>query len=290
MDKDLEKQQKQFEQFRSQIRITLPQWQVDLKKNLSAIQEKMRPLKEASAQIPDMFHEIQASISPIVERFQEIASQIPEDLDTFELQQKERIELLAENGWFPDFELSLGEHFQQAKEYQTIFHSEGANAADNYMTKHFEEVMNDFSTTKPKEVTDDRMKIILEAIGAHASGKYFLSAPIFLMQADGYSKENHGHPVWSPGKGGTSLLTAARENNNEENYLSALLLPMLSTKMPVIVSTRNRPEIKIPDHIINRNLVLHGESIRYGTRENSARAFAFMWYCMFFMHTFFRDK
>ncbi|WP_156821555.1 hypothetical protein [Halomonas smyrnensis] len=287
MDEDLKRKLEEISKINNRIHERIPRWSEDFTRRMNEIHETLRPFGETARLATENLNPIADAVAPLFERLQEIISVIPDDIEELQGNHKTRFELLSHNGWFADFEAPLGQLFQQTKRYQELCETEGKKNADLYLTQHFEDVMREFSNSNPNEIPSSRMSIISEAIDAHEQGKYSLSAPIFLMQADGYSKDKHGYPIWGQRE---SLFSVAKNRNDNGMYLSALLQPMLSTKNPIVVSTRHNQDIDIPEHIINRHLVLHGESTTYGTRENSARAFSFMWYCMFFMNSFFHDQ
>ena len=97
-----------------------------------------------------------------------------------------------------------------------------------------------------------------------------MSVPIFLIQVDGIFHDYYQQYLFiSPERNKT-----VKEIQKNEEYPSSHF-QMLDQVMPVYASKKDRAQLK-PWTELNRHLVLHGESVDYGTHINSAKALSFL--------------
>ncbi|MBR9770034.1 MAG: hypothetical protein GYB54_02765 [Gammaproteobacteria bacterium] len=247
--------------------------------------DQMKVIEEVTNSIPAIVPEFFRNIPPLPDSFIDILKRL-EELENTE---STDFHLLSQNGWFPDFSsISIGATFQQVQNYRLSYDNEGHEKADLEITEHFESVMDRFLDEGEAALHEGRGKLIKDAIHAHKNGLYSLSSPMFLIQADGHAAHAYDAPVWGPSK--KKMLKIAQSEYESDKFLGEALLPFFRQDQPMMASEKQRRETPPPEHIINRHMVLHGESLNYDTRENSARAFSFLWYCMFFMDCFFEER
>ncbi|WP_152561238.1 hypothetical protein [Halomonas salina] len=291
MDKELMEKIEELTRSARLLQKKFQEVQPDLSQRIEAVREAMQPYGDVIARINEVTEQLRNAYTPILERLGEIAPTFRTGLGNLSEDQAKKISLLAQNGWFPDFcAVSVGRVFELNNQYHETYFTRGQECADHLLADHFEGVMNLFTEKAGTDFPQNRLLIIQDAISAHSEGKYNLSTPIFLMQADGYSAEAHNSPIWGAGKKEQRLFARARTENDEDTLIGALVEPLLSPSLPLLAHHNIRASENYPVHIVNRHAVLHGESTDYGTRENSARAFSFMWYCMFFMHNLFAEE
>ncbi|BBI51092.1 hypothetical protein HORIV_35130 [Vreelandella olivaria] len=97
-----------------------------LNERMSAVRESMQPYETMIARVTKFIHQIQSAYDPLLHRLSELAPAVPQGLETLKEGQVEKIRLLAENGWFPDFTgLSLGGVFELISEYSETYHTAG---------------------------------------------------------------------------------------------------------------------------------------------------------------------
>ncbi|KJZ07159.1 hypothetical protein TW86_18045 [Halomonas sp. S2151] len=250
--------------------------------------EQIRPYTEAMEQFRNAYRPIFYGL--------DFSTLIPEGVADY-LKQIEELEktddsdflLLSRNGWFPDFtSLGIPGALDQVETYRHTYDNEGRQKADLEITQHFETAMDRFLEEAGSYLAEERVKIVQDAIHAHKHGLYTLSSPIFLIQTDGHAAYAYNAPVWGAPK--RSMLQIAETEYQNGKFLGEALLPFFRQNQPMVANKGQREKTPPLKHIINRHMVLHGESLDYGTRENSARAFSFMWYCMFFMDCFFEEQ
>lgn len=226
----------------------------------------------------------------IIDRLKELSDVIPRDLYGVWPNSRISIQVLVDEGWFPDFSVPIEIVFDQIHSYYTQHEEQGKADANMLMVEHFEEIMENIDEYIPEDFPEKRILIIKEAIQAHMNGMYKVSTPIFLIQADGYAHQKHEKPIWGLPRGEDGLFAHARKQQIEDEDLALIVEPLISKNLYLAASQHARSTMTEPDHGLNRNTLLHGINTDYGSRENSARCFSFFWYTVFFMETFFTSE
>jgi len=113
----------------------------------------------------------------------------------------------------------------------------------------------------------NREHILKDAFEAHRQGKYNLSIPIFIIQADGISKEILGENYFN---GKKSKIKQFIEVGGITGLDKICLESLLGDEVPISQSTRKEDEIP------NRHYILHGNALKYGTKINSLRIVSFL--------------
>ena len=139
----------------------------------------------------------------------------------------------------------------------------------NLFDEHTEHIRDSLIESFPS-----REPILRDAFDAHIQGKFNLSIPVFLTQADGMWKERCERHLFS---GGTDkAIDSLVEDQAVNSLIHTLTLALRYSTFPLFLSENHRP----PGFSgLNRHQVLHGESLDYGTRTNSFQAMAFLEYC-----------
>lgn len=223
----------------------------------------------------------------IIDRLKELSEIIPSNLYGVWPNSRISIQVLVDQGWFPDFSAPIEIVIEAIHDYYTYHEEHGIADANQHMVEHFEEIMENIDEYIPEDFPEKRLAIVKEAIQAHINGMYHVSTPIFLIQADGYAHQKHKKPIWGLPKGQDGLFAHARKQKIEDESLALIIEPLISRNLYLAASQPVRETIAEPDHGLNRNTLLHGINIDYGSRENSARCFSFFWYTVFFMEAFF---
>ena len=124
------------------------------------------------------------------------------------------------------------------------------------------------------EQYSSRAGILNDAFDAHEDDKYNLSVPVFLAQADGMWKERCKRNLFFQGT--DNAIRSLADDHSEGSFIHNFVIALLNPSLPLFLSANERP----PNFEgLNRHLVLHGESLNYGTRKNSLQAIAFVDYC-----------
>lgn len=206
-------------------------------------------------QMTDLQKLIQNSFAPAL-------LEIQEGFKSFPVKVRKSLLVIGNRGWYYDLELSLPELIELASQLE----AEGEDIVDDTLSSHFEdrlsEIEKSISTKYPH-----RSHIIQSAFGAHRRGEYVLSIPTLLAQTDGICKEVVGQNLFRShhNKPCTALYVSQLA---ADSSMAALLSP-LSEVLPISQNTSQRSG---NFDALNRHMVLHGESLDYGTRINSLKA------------------
>lgn len=205
-------------------------------------------------------------------------------------QHEKNFKLMISQGWYPDFTSDLSDTYFTAEQYAKLA-DESLVKANEYLANHFEKIIENFDNLFSEQFSEKRKAIVRDAVNAHLRQEYNLSAPIFIIQSDGFTHEEYGMPTWGAGRSKPSFLVKAREENDKEEFacFREMLKPIISREMPFIASEETRIKTSYNPEIINRHRVLHGEDVEYGNKINSARAFSYLACNVFFMG-YFIDK
>lgn len=188
--------------------------------------------------------------------------EIQEGFKSFPVKVRKSLLVIGNHGWYYDLELSLPELIELASQLE----AEGEDKVDDILSSHFEdrlsEIEKSISTKYPH-----RSHIIQSAFGAHRRGEYVLSIPALLAQTDGICKEVMGQNLFTTKdkKPCTALYVSQLA---ADSSMAALLSP-LSEVLPISQNTSQRSG---SFDALNRHMVLHGESLDYGTRINGLKA------------------
>jgi len=171
--------------------------------------------------------------------------------------------LLGENGWYLDMAMSL----------PTLWHLKGILdegnllKAENILVKYFEKRLCELEKSILKKFPS-RKHLLKPAFNAHRREEYCLSIPIFLAQTDGICKEAVGQYLFikSNRKPQTAIYVDQITN---DTFMAAFLSPLAET-LPINASENER---QINFNGLNRHMVLHGESLDYGSKVNSLKQF-----------------
>ena len=176
----------------------------------------------------------------------------------------ESLEALAERGWYLDPDISLGDI-----PWLASFIGEDPEAFDTNMAEFIREGVNGIRT-RLMESYPNRAPILADAFDAHGESRYSLAIPVFLAQADGFFQDSmSGKSLFVSGE-----RKSAVEEHHSSGFDTVLLLP-LQKSLPIWQSRAERGEAF---HALNRHQVLHGESLDYGTEENSLKAISLLSY------------
>lgn len=176
--------------------------------------------------------------------------------------------ILGEHGWYLDLDMSADAPWEIKRALEDGSVIEVESALEQYFEAQLEKIEASIIKKFP-----NREKQIMAAFSAHRRSEYDLSIPVFLAQADGICKETIDYYLFMKrnGKPQTALYV---EQIAADTYMSALLSP-LAKSLPINKSEKERD----PDFTgLNRHMVLHGESLDYGTKVNSLKAISLISY------------
>jgi hypothetical protein len=218
-------------------------------------------LSPFAKQIQQYQKSLSGIISPAFAELQRSFKEMPPKI-------QEALLLLAQHGWHLDFNMPLPSLLEIKKAISSGEIEEVEEALVEYFESQLDEVEKSFDAKFPH-----RSHIISSAIKAHRNGEHFLSIPVLLAQTDGICKEVVGQYLFmkKDRKPRTAIYV---EQVAADTYQAALLSP-LAASTPISASVHEREE---GFNLLNRHMVLHGESLDYGSKVNSLKALSLINY------------
>ena len=122
-----------------------------------------------------------------------------------------------------------------------------------------------------------RAAVIAEAFAAHREGRYALSIPVLLAQADGVIHDKHRRQLFS--KKSSANLKEVLDNLPDDDT-RAIFMAAFCVDIPL---TQNTDKLPASFDGLNRHAVLHGTDPAYGTEVNSLRAVSVLNMASFFV-------
>lgn len=235
------------------------------------LQKTLEGIKVPNFQLPDVspftkqIQQYQKSLSDIItpafEELQRSFRELPPKI-------QEALLLLAQHGWYLDFNMPVTSLWDIKKAISSGEIDEVEEALIEYFESQLDEIENSFSAQFPH-----RSHIIASAFNAHRNGEYFLSIPVLLAQTDGICKEMVDQYLFmkKDKKPRTAIFV---EQIAADTYEAALLSP-LAASTPIGASEHEREQ---GFNLLNRHMVLHGESLDYGSKVNSLKAISLVNY------------
>ena len=255
----------------------------NLKRNLSFFLEAQRnaqKIVEAQKNVQEMVKEIKlpnypiSDILPLVNQIVADQKFFHEFINSSALKAIQRhskelpartqkaILILAEHGWYLDFKLP----FSYLWTLQDALASGYTSEVEEALIQHFEKQLSEIEANILARFPH-RAHIISSAFKAHRQGEYFLSIPVFLIQVDGICKDVTGEYFFMREKKKPRTAVYA-EQTDKTRFKNALLSP-LANVTPICASEHERED---GFELLNRHILLHGESLDYGSKVNSLRA------------------
>lgn len=181
---------------------------------------------------------------------------------------REALLLLGDHGWFLDLEIPLPGLWTLKKALENGEVKDAEDALVEYFENRLETIKESIIERFPH-----RAHLIKAAFNAHQRQEYELSIPVLLAQTDGICKEvvNQYFFLKKNKKPRTARYV---EQIVADTYKAALLSPLAQT-LPINASESERPN---GFDALNRHMVLHGESLDYGSKINSLKAISLINY------------
>ena len=218
-------------------------------------------LASLTKQAEEFKKSIERLISPAFEQLQRSFLELPP-------RTQEALILLGTHGWYLDLQMSLPGLWELKKALTDGNVTEAEDALVKYFESRLDETEKSIVERFPK-----RQKLISAAFNAHRRQEYELSIPVLLAQTDGICKEvvNEYLFLKHNKKPRTAIYV---EQFASDTYRAALLSPLAQT-LPIGASEHERDK---GFSELNRHMVLHGESLDYGTKTNSLKAISLINY------------
>lgn len=204
-------------------------------------------------------------------RMKYLANELPDDLEN------ESIKLMN-RGWFIWF---LDGHMPDL--YEKINSLIGRS--DKYQDSYLEKYINENTPYFESELClkhSSRENQIKDAFKSHASGIYFASIPTFLALSEGIGRDLYpGIGIFSKHKSNSQKSGLPRTDDIFDE-ISGLDVFEEAVLKPLRVSSEVTKSIYRPscadNKLLNRHLIMHGNSDQYGTRENSLKSISLAYF------------
>lgn len=227
---------------------------------VGAFAEQVRRLGESIIPVLQQVREAWQTYGPALAAIAEGLRALPEGTRLVLLK-------LGERGWYLDPGAPLG----VVLDFVTAIDNPSADL-DNLLCNWIETRAEGIEKRLAKGFPH-RAHLMKQAFAAHREGRYALSIPVFLAQADGICQELHGVQLYKQRKGVIALKT--RVDSQGIDGASALMLAPLLEALPIVATQDGRAP---GSTLLNRHAVLHGESTTYDTLINSCRAISLLSY------------
>lgn len=221
---------------------------------INFLPEGMLNFLERMSQFQKTFRSVIPEVPQYLQGIGAAAFSIKERLEHINEEQKKTVEKCMEHGWYPIVSMGLT-YISEEKDFEITI--------EKYIDKKTDEIERNLQESNP-----NRSDIIKDAFDAHRSGKYTLSIPALLAQADGICFERLGISPFSKKSG--SQLQDKIPNELYTDFLGHYFQPVIFSK--TIRANTN----EVPPATLNRHHVLHGISTEYATRQNSLKAISYI--------------
>ena len=188
---------------------------------------------------------------------------------------KKAILSLVQYVWYFDF---LRMPISDLWDMEEAIASGGINEVEKNLVNHFESYLQDIEQHVMKQFPR-QSHVLSEAITLHRIGYYTALIPALLSQIDGICMDLFGQPLFM-GKDKKPRTAIYVEQVMPDAYTSAILSPFAMVT-PITASEYDREK---GFNQLNRHMVLHGDSLDYGTKANSLKVISLINYLAYASH------
>jgi hypothetical protein len=171
-------------------------------------------------------------------------------------------EVCSRNGWFIDMEFPGVSAPKVAELYENGQSGRAHSLLVEYYRGRYDSIKEDLTAYYPA-----RSAILLKAFRMHAEREYDISIPLFLIHADGICFDAFRKGFFSVKKGASAAKKSIDEANVDWIW-NAVAEPFRNI-LPIAKHTQS-------SRLFNRNRVLHGRVLDYGTEINSLKAISLL--------------
>ena len=218
---------------------SLKQFQLQLAQTATALAQELsqflQGMQQAAASIQpavEVVANIQQNIGPFFVELSHAFAQLPD-------RTRESLAALAQHGWYLDPEMTLPGIADVVAHFARGQVAEANDELIAYFDQRRETILTTLCTAFPQ-----RANVFTSAFEAHAAGKYDLSIPVLLTQADGICLELTGVQLYSKRNGKTHVSEAVA-TFDVDGFTAALLHP-LTDVFPITFSAQESRPIEYP--------------------------------------------
>ncbi len=194
------------------------------------------------------------------EQFDSWIKEWSKNLSKWDKEQKDAIERFANLGWY------LDPHMPWSTPMKVVEALDSGNKEDvvEVITQYFRE-RADSIQTEVEASYPNRKFILYDAFQAHRDEQYNLSIPVLLIQADGMWWDKFSSSIFIQGD---RKNTVKDQFSKAQEHLYDHLFQLLEIPLPLWISRSSR---EATFNELNRHQILHGETVSYGTEQNSLK-------------------
>lgn len=240
------------------------------------VAEQLKPL---AGQVTAILKNVATWQATFSERFVPMISELLEVIKNLPPKVQEALISLAEKGWYVDPSMALPGLWLA----QELARNGDSETMEELLKEHFESQLGEIEKSLVKALPH-RERVLRSAFWAHREGRFELSVPVFLAQADGIFMDLTGYHFFMRDKKEKDKPDLATHIAGlVRGEMSAAMLSPLTRDIPIKASQVKRREIMEAQGLqswreLNRHLVLHGESLDYMTDINSLKAISLISY------------
>ena len=228
----------------------------------SNIEQSLAPVCEIIEKRAELIGAVVTRISPAFLALHETFERLPPRV-------QKALTDLADNGWFFDFGNGT---FPQLFMLQELMEQGDYERIEQYLVDYYETHLGDIEAFLIEQCPH-RAKVLRAAFDAHRNGEYELSTLAFLSQVDGICRERIGFQYFI--KRNERPQTAQYVDQFTGTELTGAVLSLLAHPAPIGYSEKQRGESFSE---LNRHMIMHGESLDYGTKINSLKSLSLVNY------------
>lgn len=171
---------------------------------------------------------------------------------------------LMERGWYFDSGMPNSWVYKLKRDLKV---EDNIELIEKLFEEYFDQEIDNIKDNIISKYTN-RKHILKDAFEAHEQGKYNLSIPVFIIQADGIFKELCHKNLF------VSKQNAINKYLNENDIVGwdKIFFTSLNKRSPLDAHVEEETEIP------NRHYILHGNALEYGTKINSLKGISLLNY------------
>lgn len=232
-------------------------------KPFEEISKSLEKINKSSFAIP------KGILSDFTENLTDLGKRLSENLK----RTPESLLLLAKYGWYLNFDSDVNLPI----ELSNLIIENKIEEVDNYLIKYYTEYLDHFFSDLSKN-HPQRERIFNQIHEAHKNEKYYISIPCILSQIDGICFDYTSKKYFiknNKDKQFKYLPEVADEFSNISSSIAEAFVAPILTQNPMISH-----ESKLNDYPVhlNRNIIMHGIDIEYGTLKNSLKCLSLLFY------------
>lgn len=248
----------------------------------SGIAQMHQQLSDVASQVSSGIKVFQERIAELATLVEPILRNLVEAFQSLPERMQRAVMTLAQEGWFVSPDLPVSGPIDAAIHFASGERDTGNGVLVAYFESNLRDIENTLTNALPHRVV-----LIRAAFAAHRRREYELSIPVLLSQADGVcfdlAKASLFQSMRAQGRHEAARPATAVyvDAMGRDAFWTALLSP-LGQKIPINYSAGERGQ---SFQGLNRHLIMHGESLDYGTRINSLKCISLLSYAAWVLRT-----